>query len=137
VENEQNRRNDMATTNTKTANARGAKASKTRKIAVFPIFRETYYVGLGFFDWTAEHLWSFEKELAVRGEKRHTIIAKKTKELRQQVSKRVKELPDTLSERTEILKAGLDKRAREIKAGARKRVKQLRESVQETAAAAA
>jgi hypothetical protein len=127
----------MATTNTKTANARGAKALKTRKIAVFPFFRETYYVGLGFFDWTAEHLWTFEKELAGRGEKRHTIIAKKTRELRLQVSKRVKELPDRFSERTEVLKAGLDRRATEIKAGARKRVKQLRESVQEAAAPAA
>lgn len=127
----------MATTNTKTANARGAKALKTRRVAAFPIFRETYYVGLGLFDWTAEHLWSFEKELAARGEKRHTIIAKKTRELREQMSERVKELPDRLSERTEVLKAGLDKRAREVKAGARRRVKQLRESVQEAAAPAA
>jgi hypothetical protein len=125
-------------TNTKTSpHARGAKTSKTRKVVAFPIFKETYYVGLGLFDWTAEHLWSFEKELAARGEKRHTIISRKTKELRDQMSKRVKALPGRLSERTEVLKAGLDKRAREIKAGARKRVKQLRESVQEAAAPAA
>jgi hypothetical protein len=125
-------------TNTKTSpNARRAKTLKTRRVAAFPILRETYYVGLGLFDWTAEHLWSFEKELAARGEKRHTVIAKKTRELRDQMSKGVKALPGKLSEQTEVLKAGLNKRAREIKAGARKRVKQLRESVQEAAAPAA
>jgi hypothetical protein len=131
----QNRRSNMATTNTKTPpNAKAAKAPNTRKAARLPIYKETYYAGLGLFDWMGEHFWSFEKELVVRGEKRHAIIAKKTKELRERMSKRVKELPGELTKRTETLKSGLGNKAREIQAGARKQVKQIREPVQQATA---
>jgi polyhydroxyalkanoate synthesis regulator phasin len=126
----------MATTHTKTPPA-AKNASRTKKAIILPIFRETYYVGLGLFDWTAEHFRSFEKELVVRGEKRHVIIAKRTKELRERIRKSVKALPEKLSERTEVLKAGVSKGTRTIKAGARRRVKELRQPVEEAAAASA
>jgi hypothetical protein len=125
----------MATANTKTpSNTKVAKTPNTRTANALPIYKETYFAGLGLFDWMAEHFWSFEKELVVRGEKRHAIIAKKTKELRERMSKRMKELPGRLTKRTEILKAGLGKKTKEIRAGARKRVKEIRASVQEATA---
>jgi hypothetical protein len=128
----------MATANTKTPpNAKASKTANARKTAALPIYKESYYVGLGFFDWMAEHFWDFEKQLVVRGEKRHAIMAKKAKELRERMSKRVKELPGELSKRTETLRAGLGKRAKQVQAGARKKVKQLRESVEEATAPAA
>jgi hypothetical protein len=127
---------NMATTHTKTPPA-AKNASRTKKALVLPIFRETYFAGLGLFDWTAEHFRSFEKELVVRGEKRHVIIAKRTKELGERIRKSVKALPGKLTEGTEVLKAGVGRGTRSIKAGARKRVKQLRQSVEEATAATA